>query len=423
MNAVKVAICAVVVLIAALITGWHRLDELFYVLIGLLGLALIWSLLARRGLALQRQASLTHGQVGQHLQERLTLANSGLFPALWVEVHDRSTLPGHQASRVTSLGPHQRQRWATTTLLTRRGRFLLGPARLRTGDPFGLFPVELPLKDTVELLVYPATVPLNGAQVLAGNLPGGDRTRWHTPHLTPNLGGIREYGPGDSFNRIAWSATARVGRLMVKEFELDPTADIWLVLDLAAWVHLPLGQSAPLPIEAEIWRETTEELAVTVAASLAQHLLAEQRSVGLLMAGQQFVVLPTDRGHRQHGKLLEALAVVSADGSHSLGELLTAEAARFNRHSMLVIITPDTDPIWLSALASLTPSGPRAAAILIDASSFGGTTGAPFPVGQLAAQGVPTTILSRYDDLSAAIGQLSNRSVPTLPRWRRPEGR
>ena len=36
----------------------------------------------------------------------------------------------------------------------------------------------------------------------------------------------------DGFNRISWSATARLGRLMVKEFDQDPTADVWVVLDL-----------------------------------------------------------------------------------------------------------------------------------------------------------------------------------------------
>ena len=43
---------------------------------------------------------------------------------------------------------------------------------------------------------------------------------------------MREYRPGDAFNRIHWPTTARTNRLMVREFELDPTVDVWIVLDL-----------------------------------------------------------------------------------------------------------------------------------------------------------------------------------------------
>src|SRR5919206_556 len=43
-----------------------------------------------------------------------------------------------------------------------------------------------------------------------------------------NLRGLRV----DSFNRIHWRSTARTGQLMVKEFELDPTAEIYVVLDM-----------------------------------------------------------------------------------------------------------------------------------------------------------------------------------------------
>jgi uncharacterized protein (DUF58 family) len=65
-------------------------------------------------------------------------------------------------------------------------------------------------------------------------------------YVTTNVAGVREYAPGDSFNRIHWPSTARAGRLIVKEFELDPTADIWLFLDMqrevqagSAWETVP----------------------------------------------------------------------------------------------------------------------------------------------------------------------------------------
>jgi uncharacterized protein (DUF58 family) len=57
---------------------------------------------------------------------------------------------------------------------------------------------------------------------------------------------VRDYAPGDSFNRIHWPSTARTGQLIVKEFELDPMADIWLFLDLEKRVQVgDVGESVP----------------------------------------------------------------------------------------------------------------------------------------------------------------------------------
>jgi uncharacterized protein (DUF58 family) len=338
----------------------------------------------------------------------LRLLNTSRLGKLWVDVHDLSTLPDHHASLVTALGGRRGRQWTITTRLRRRGRFLLGPVRLGAGDPFGLFPTQQALRGTVELLVYPAAVPLPNVSLVGGELPGGSMTHRRTPHVTPNVSGIREYAPSDSLNRIAWSATARLGRLMVKEFELDPTADVWLVLDMERWVHLPVDLADPAEPgdeRADAWRESTEEFCVTVAASLGQHFLDQKRSVGLLMAGQHYEVIPADRGPRQLMKLLEALAVVRAEGGRPLGEVLTAEAARFTRHSAVIVITPSTDEVWVPALATIMQGGARATAVVVEASTFGGGDSPLLVVSQLTALRVPTFTLKRHDDLATVLGQ------------------
>src|SRR6202011_6346134 len=104
--------------------------------------------------------------------------------------------------------------------------------------------------------------------------------------------------PGDAFNRIHWPTTARTTRLMVREFELDPTADVWIVLDL------------DIDAQAGSGVESTEEYAVTAAASLARHLLDQGRAVGLV---SQTASLPGHRGPRQVERILEVLALAQAD--------------------------------------------------------------------------------------------------------------
>src|SRR5690606_17012240 len=127
----------------------------------------------------------------------------------------------------------------------------LGPISLRSSDPFGLFVHERVIDQTHDLVVYPAIMELSNFEIPLGELAGESRIQRRTQQVTPSASGIREWQRGDSFNRIHWRSTARAGRLMVKEFDLDPTSDIWLVLDLEQRVQAGAGE------------ESTEEYAVT----------------------------------------------------------------------------------------------------------------------------------------------------------------
>jgi hypothetical protein len=73
-------------------------------------------------------------------EEQFTLFNKGRLPMPWIEVFNQSTLPFAAGSRLFTLVlGRQRRNYLARTWLTRRGGFPLGPTRLTTGDPFGLF--------------------------------------------------------------------------------------------------------------------------------------------------------------------------------------------------------------------------------------------------------------------------------------------
>ena len=121
----------------------------------------------------------------------------------------------------------------------------LGPAAVTATDPFGLFRRRRYVGGQQQILVYPAVVDLPHFQAPPANLPGEGRFRRRTHYVTPNASGVREYAPGDAFNRIHWRRTARTGELMVKTFELDPASDIWVILDLERRVHAGAKTRAP----------------------------------------------------------------------------------------------------------------------------------------------------------------------------------
>lgn len=406
-NWLKVAAFAVVILVLAQINNWRLLDKLFLTLVALLIIAWAWSRMSLRGLRIERESGADRAQVGQEVTEKFRIENQSRWGKLWVEVRDHSSIPGHGASQVVSLLPHGYARWQARTLCIRRGRFLLGPIALHGGDPFGLFPTQRLLPQTRELIVYPATVDVSSFVLPTGELPGGSTTQGRTTQITPNAAGVREYLPGDSFNRISWLATARTGRMMVKEFELDPTADVWLVLDMDGRAHIQgLVQQVITENDDPIARllsNSTEEYAVTVASSLARHFLNQKRTVGLMMVGQHREIILTDRGPRQQMKILEALAIIRAEGRQPLPELLLSEAGRFGRHSTLLIVTASTDELIARALLGLVARGVKVVVVIIEPSTFGAAESALMLVSALASIAVPTYLVKRGEDIARAL--------------------
>jgi len=422
MNALKLIILAIVVFVFGQLNQWSILDKVFFALVGLIVVAWLWGRFSLRGITLTRETKADRAQVGQPLMERIRVQNSSKLAKLWVEITDHSDLPGHRVSRVLNLGPKDGRRWRVETICSRRGRFRIGPLTIRSGDPFGLFPSQLFIPDTHELLVYPATVDLSAFALPVGELPGGSAIQRRTPFVTPNASGVREYFPGDAFNRISWSATARTGKLMVKEFELDPTADIWIAVDLQANVHAGAAGLGALPslsgdeVPLSFWLDSTEEYAVTVGASLAHHFLSQNRAVGLLASSRQNVVIPTDRGGRQMIKILEQLAVIRADGDMPFGELIMAEGGQFSRNSTVIFVTPSTNEDWVQSVIEIVSRRVQCVAVIIEPTTFGSGESSLFVVSTLASIGVPTYLVKYGDDISRALATHSVAPGGKVPR-------
>src|SRR5581483_294384 len=132
---------------------------------------------------------------------------------------DPSDIPGHRSKRIAVLGPRRSRNWVVDTPLVRRGLYNWGPLRVVGTDPFGLFRRVREVGGQQQILVFPPVVDLPRFQAPPANLPGEGRFRRRTHYITPNASGVREYHPGDAFNRIHWRTTARTGELMVKTFE------------------------------------------------------------------------------------------------------------------------------------------------------------------------------------------------------------
>jgi len=393
-HAVILAMALVVVcVLIGFATGFWLLFRLAYVVGLAVPLLYLWTRSMVRGLEVEVVRRTQRVSQGQALEGRIIVRSTSALPKVWLEVEDRSSVPGHESKRVVTLGPRGIDAWIYETLTRRRGVYELGPVTVTAADPFGFFRFSRSFGSVDTVLVYPNAPELPNFYVPPANLPGEGRFRRRTHNVTPNVSGVRAYEPGDSYNRIHWPSTARTGELMVKLFELDPASDIWVVLDLQQGVHVGEDED-----------DNTEEVAVSIAASLARYFVTANRSVGLIEFGDDLRTDEPDRGSGQYTRILESLALARATGDVPVANLLAEESRRFGRHTTVVVVTPSTSKEWPLALMSLQGRGVKVAAVLLEAETWGAPTSSLDVYGTLAATGVYTYTVKRADDVARVLG-------------------
>lgn len=386
-----VILIAIVSAFVAFGTGFWLLFRLTYVMALAVPLAWLLGWWNTRNLEATVERRTTRAQVGQEAVEVIEVRNKDFLPKVWVEVEDPAEFAGHRSRRVVIIPPRRSRNWMVTTPLRRRGLYDWGPLRIVGTDPFGIFRRVRYIGGAQQILVYPPVVDLPHFQAPPANLPGEGRFRRRTHYVTPNASGIREYAPGDAFNRIHWRSTARTGELMVKTFELDPASDIWVILDLERRVAAGRDE------------ESTEEYGVRIAASVARHYINANRPAGMMCFGRRLEIIEPERGQQQLTRILETLATANSVGDAPLGNLLLEEQRRFGRHTTLIVVTSATDDHWLTAIQSLTQRGVRAAVILVDPSTFGSDRSSLLLYSQLTASDIATYVISKGDDLTVAL--------------------
>lgn len=391
-----------VCVVSAMSTGFWLPTRLAYLIVFGVPIAYYWAKANTKNIEVSTDRPLDRLQEGQDFIERITVKNKGWFTKLWLEVEDSTTIPGHNAARIITLGPRESKSWRTATTCARRGLFSVGPVRVTTGDPFGFFRYSNTYGRPQSVLVYPRATELPNFYVPPAHLPGEGRFRKRTHFVTPNASGVRPYEFGDSFNRIHWPTTARTNQLMVKVFEMDPASDIWVILDLDRDVHAGKGDDG------------TEEYAVRIAASVARFFLLANRSVGFISYGKRLFVEDAQRGAQHYTRILEALALATAEGDVPIGMLVTEESKRFGRHTTVVVVTPSTEEDWVGSLQFIAQRGVKVAAVLLDAGSFDSGKNSLMVFGALAAGDIYTYVVRRSDDLDTSLAFGSGTTSETM---------
>jgi uncharacterized protein (DUF58 family) len=287
--------------------------------------------------------------VGRAFQLTVLLRNRGPAPLgrARLRLFASSVIEGPGTLAVTL--PARSEGITSGELVARQiGTWHLHGAAVELRDAFGLFTIEAYFPNPLAIQVLPRPAGRAGTieAVAAGGAPH-ERLGLHALRrrgLGGDLRELREHAPGDPFKQIAWKATARTGRLMVRDLDRETMVTHHLLVDLAATMRRGRPGSTKL------------DLAVDLATAYARSALEAGDRVGLLtFDGRVITEVKANDGpvHRLRliEPLLEAMTPVDEDLTELTDGELVAAVARYLQHqegtdARLRKTPPIDDPIW-----------------------------------------------------------------------------
>jgi uncharacterized protein (DUF58 family) len=210
----------------------------------------------------------------------------------------------------------------------RRGVYQVGPLVAVASDPLGLSERETIVAEPFELLVHPRVELVSDRPLTR---------QFEDPPIRPPVSkpwpsglefyGMREYQRGDDLRRIVWRATARTGKVMVREAEQGITDHVTLLLDTDRGAHSRDGEGL----------SESFETGVRAVASLAVRHLREGYQVKVECNGGPLT--RHLRGSTSQLLMLDALARVDTD-REDLSEGIMRLVASPSRDAHNIIVTP-----------------------------------------------------------------------------------
>jgi uncharacterized protein (DUF58 family) len=202
--------------------------------------------------------------------------------------------PGGRARVAMAVRANRVGRWGVHGLaLEVRGTSLGGE---------GLYEAPLLFASPIGIEVLPSSL-----AVLTTSARGG-RTRRSSELGRPSavagngdeLRELRDHVPGDPFKRVAWKASARRGRLLVREMHQEERELIWLVVD--ASVELWAGEPGEAPLDRVVDR---------VADEAARRLRRGDRVGLIVVAARVRSWIPPEEGAAHGATIASALSFSS----------------------------------------------------------------------------------------------------------------
>lgn len=251
----------------------------------------------------------------------------------------------------------------------RRGRYRFGPMKVATRFPMSLMWAIGQTHETNEMVVFPRRYELSRRwrELFAAAPQGSQSDQNRRGHSEGDFRGIRDWRSGDSQRWVHWRASARLGRLAVREFGQSQHRDLVVLLDL--WRPATLDDAASENIET----------AISFASSIVFDACRRGASqMVLAVAGAKLESRSGPASQNLELQWFEWLAQVEAGDRYTPAQLKEAAAGHRLQGAQTILIS--TRPsVALADSASESSQGREGeTATSSGASQFGGVSLAPW---------------------------------------------
>ncbi len=247
----------------------------------------------------------------------------------------------------------------------RRAVIAVGPVSSTRGDALGLFRRAIRWDEPIIVRVHPATVPIPPMGTgLIRDLEG--HTTDHLSNSDVAFHTLREYRPGDDRRHVHWRSSARIGKLLVRQFVDTRRTHVVVYLDqaMSSYSARPDGGPAGNPDEGDPSSSQEFEVAASVAGSIVRRVFTDEMDLTLLTDDQA-------AGGSSPIPSLDALSAAGLSNTRSGGSDAWSHAsvriARFTPDASIVVFVtgPLTTPAQIRLAAAPVSRDARVVAIRV----------------------------------------------------------
>lgn len=225
--------------------------------------------------------------------------------------------------------------WRYSLLPTARGKYSFGATVVRFGAPLGLLWRQLSYPTSIDVKVYPDIREARKHELYAhrNRRPEPGLRRMRVRGQGREFESLREFVIGDEIRHISWATTARRGKLITRQYTIERSQNIVVLLDAGRLMTARIGNLTKL------------DHAVNATLSIAYVAAAGGDNVGLVAFSRRVVsYLPPRRGRDQINLLMEELYSLEPQMIEpSYKRAFNFFGANCKRRSLVVILTDLVD--------------------------------------------------------------------------------
>jgi len=239
-----------------------------------------------------------------------------------------------------------------------RGPAELGWLYVTVTNAIGLVARRWILRERVSIRIYPdlSAVERYGELARRGRLVEAGFRKLRLHGRGGEFDALREWTPDDEFRTINWKATARRGKLMVEQYDVERSQTIMLVLDAGRLMTPRLGPQQKF------------DYAITAALSVAAIAALADDKVGLMAFAGDILehIAPRSGSAHTSGLTSRVYDLQPRFEEADYGRAFTYLRRRQPKRSLVIFFTDMFDPVASAAtLGNLTLITPRHLAVCV----------------------------------------------------------